>query len=87
MASADGTSPWFVEAAIGVAAMWPIYENGNTRFSTAFNFADHVALGWLLDTRGRHEISLRYEHFSNGGIRQPNPGENFWQLRYAIRWE
>jgi lipid A 3-O-deacylase len=81
-----GTSPWFVEAAIGINVMTPIYENRDRRFSTAFNFGDHVAIGRHLDARGRHEIALRYEHFSNGGVRRPNPGENFWQLRYAARW-
>jgi len=82
----SGASPWFVEAAVGFTAMSPIYENRNRRFSTTFNFADHVAIGRNLDARGRHEIALRYEHFSNGGIRRPNPGENFWQVRYAVRW-
>ena len=81
-----GTSLWFAEAAIGFTAMSPIYENRDRRFSTTFNFADHIAIGRSLDARGRHEIALRYEHFSNGGIRRPNPGENFLQLRYVARW-
>jgi len=83
---AGGTSPWFAEAAIGFAVMWPIYQNGDRRFSTTFNFADHIASGRNLDARGHHELALRYAHYSNGGIRHPNPGENFWQLRYAMRW-
>jgi lipid A 3-O-deacylase len=83
----DGSSPWFAEAAIGFTAMTPIYENRDKQFSTAFNFADHVAIGRNFGQKGRHELVLRYEHFSNGGIRHPNPGENFWQLRYARRWD
>ena len=31
----------------------------------------------------RHELALRLQHFSNAGIKHPNPGENFVQLRYA----
>ncbi len=81
-----GASPWFAEAAIGFTAMSPIYENRDRRFSTTFNFADHVAIGRSLDAHGHHELALRYAHYSNGGIRRPNPGENFWQLRYAARW-
>jgi lipid A 3-O-deacylase len=81
-----GSSAWFAEAAIGFTAISPIYQNGDRHFSTAFNFADHIAIGRNLDARGHHELALRYEHFSNGGIRRPNPGENFWQLRYAARW-
>ena len=33
-----------------------------------------------------NEISLRFEHHSNAAIKQPNPGENFLQLRYARRF-
>jgi hypothetical protein len=32
------------------------------------------------------EIALRVQHYSNGGIKQPNPGINFLQLRYAHRF-
>ena len=28
-----------------------------------------------------HELALRVQHYSNAGIRHPNPGENFVQLR------
>jgi Lipid A 3-O-deacylase (PagL) len=35
---------------------------------------------------GEHELALRLQHFSNGGIRRPNPGETFLQLRYAWRY-
>ncbi|AKJ27454.1 acyloxyacyl hydrolase [Caldimonas brevitalea] len=75
---------WFVEGGIGLTLMTPIYRNGNKRFSTAFNFGDHLAIGRNLGQQGRHELSLRVQHFSNAGIRHPNPGEDFVQLRYAL---
>jgi hypothetical protein len=28
-------------------------------------------------------VGLRLSHVSNAGIKEPNPGENFLQLRYA----
>ena len=28
----------------------------------------------------RHELALRVQHFSNAGIKRPNPGENFLQF-------
>ena len=34
-------------------------------------------------TQGHHEINLRLVHVSNGGIRKPNPGQDFGQLRYV----
>jgi len=42
-----------------------------------------VGIGRRFGDRGRHEISMRVEHFSNGSIKKPNPGENFLQLRYT----
>ena len=83
----NGASPWFIEGAIGVTLVAPIYRNGNTRFSTKFNFADHLAVGRNFGARRQHELALRLEHVSNGGIKEPNPGENFLQLRYALRWQ
>jgi lipid A 3-O-deacylase len=81
-----GRSRWFVEGAIGFTVMTPVYENHRKRFSTAFNFGDHVAAGYSFGAAREHELAVRFEHFSNGGIRRPNPGENFWQLRYSRRW-
>jgi lipid A 3-O-deacylase len=78
-----GSSPWFVEAGIGLNVLTPIYQNGDKRFSTALNFGDHLAVGRRFGEGERHEIALRVQHFSNGGIRRPNPGEDFLQLRYS----
>jgi lipid A 3-O-deacylase len=75
----------FVEAGIGANLLLPVYRSGDKRFSTAFNFGDHIAMGWRFGARRRHELALRLQHFSNAGIRHPNPGEDFVQLRWAWR--
>lgn len=79
---ADGG--WFVEGGIGANLILPSYRRQDKRFSTAFNFGDHLAVGWRFGERRQHELALRIQHFSNGGIRLPNPGENFRQLRYTL---
>lgn len=72
----------FVEAGIGLGLIAPIYQAQGRRFSTRFNFADHLALGWQFQPgAGVREVSLRVQHYSNAGIRQPNPGEDFVQIR------
>lgn len=76
----------FVEAGIGAHLIGPVYRAGDRRFGSAFNFGDHLAVGWMPDARGRHELALRLQHFSNGGLRPPNPGENFLQLRWVSRF-
>jgi hypothetical protein len=73
----------FAEAGIGLSAIAPHFEDHNRRFSTIFNFDDHVALGVRLGEHDENEISVRGEHFSNGGVKNPNPGQNFVQLRIA----
>lgn len=76
-------SGWFVEAGIGANIIAPLYRNSGKRFSTAFSFGDRLGIGRRFGDRRLHEVSLRLEHFSNAGIKHPNPGQNFLQLRYA----
>ena len=78
-------NPWFAELGVGANYIVPVFHSGHKRFSTEFNFGDHVALGRQFGSERRHELSLRLEHFSNAGIAHPNPGENFVQVRYAYR--
>jgi lipid A 3-O-deacylase len=73
----------FLEGGIGVNVLMPIYRSRDKRFSTAFNFGDHLAMGLRFGETKQHELALRLQHFSNAGIKHPNPGENFVQLRYA----
>jgi hypothetical protein len=80
-------SRWFFELGIGVNFTTPIYESRDKRFSTSFNFGDHIAAGYRFGAASRHEVALRFQHFSNGGIRHPNPGEDFLQLRYTRRFD
>jgi lipid A 3-O-deacylase len=75
----------FVELGIGLTISSEVYRKADRQFSTAFNFGDHLALGWAFGERHQHEVVLRVEHFSNGNIRLPNPGENFRELRY-MHW-
>ena len=79
-----GDSPWFLDAGIGVNVLTPVFRDGNRQFSTAFNFGDHIALGRSFGADRKQELSLRLQHFSNAGIKHPNPGINFIQLRYTV---
>lgn len=81
-----GRSEWFAEIGVGVSATTTLYQTQRRRFSTSFNFADHIAVGNTFGVSHEHELSLRFRHFSNAGIKRPNPGENFLELRYAHRF-
>lgn len=71
---------WFVEAALGFNAITPVFRHGFEDFSTVFNFSEHIGVGFR-PAGGSWEWTLRFEHYSNGGIREPNPGQDFVQLR------
>lgn len=54
---------------------------GDKRFSTQFQFGDHLAVGYRFGTRGAYDIAYRYQHLSNAGIKRPNNGVDFHQIR------
>lgn len=86
VAASSDTWAVFAELGIGLTVTSKVYRKGpDRRFSSPFNFGDHVAIGWRFGERLENEISLRAEHFSNGNIKLPNPGENFRELRF-VRW-
>lgn len=82
----EGRSDWFVEAGIGVTWMDKIFRTPDKRFSTAGNFHDMIGIGRSFGANRDRELSLRYVHFSNADIKKPNPGVDFLQLRYAVRF-
>ncbi|AEG91104.1 acyloxyacyl hydrolase [Ramlibacter tataouinensis] len=81
---AEGRSPWFAEAGIGVSLMDEVYRTPDKGFSTRFQFTDVVGAGRSFGADRRHELSLRLTHYSNAGIKKPNPGINYLQLRYGL---
>ncbi len=75
---------WFIEGGIGANVIAPLYRSRDKRFSSAFNFGDHVGVGWRSYRPVGWEWSLRLQHFSNAGLSRPNPGEDFVQFQVAV---
>jgi lipid A 3-O-deacylase len=82
----EGRSAWFWEGGIGLTVADKRYEIRDRTFSTRANFASHLGLGVSLGQQRQHDIVLRVQHVSNAGIKKPNPGENFVQLRYGYHF-
>ena len=78
-----GSSAWFADAGIGVSVTDQLFVSQTKQFTTAFNFVDVVGVGLGFGTGRAQNLSVRIQHVSNAGIRRPNPGQNFLQLRYA----
>lgn len=80
----EGRSRWFVEGGIGLTYMDRTYRTSDKQFSTRYNFADVLGAGRNFGAGQRHEVSVRLTHFSNGGLKHPNPGMNLVRLRYGV---
>lgn len=71
----DDKLGWYAEGGVGVHLMSETYNNNDDRLSTAFQFGDHVGIGYV--TANRWDLGLKLQHFSNGSIKKPNSGVNF----------
>ncbi len=82
-----GASPAFIELGVGASWLDRGYQTPDKRFGTRWNFYDMLGAGYTFGgPQGRSELGLRLVHVSNAGIRNPNPGQNFVQVRYARRF-
>jgi hypothetical protein len=75
----------FIEAAIGFHLLSHT-SIGDRRMSTAFQFGDHIGVGYRFGARSHYELSYRFQHLSNASIKRPNPGINFHQIRLQYRF-
>jgi hypothetical protein len=71
----------YVEAAVGLHLLSATSVNAQRQFGSSFQFGDHVGAGMRFGEKGQYDIGYRYQHFSNAGIKGPNQGINFNELR------
>jgi lipid A 3-O-deacylase len=71
----------YLEGAIGFHYLSGKNITAGKQFSTNFQFGDHIGAGMRFGDQGNWDLGVRFQHVSNGGIKKPNPGINFTQLR------
>ena len=71
----------YLEAGIGLHLLSHTSVSPQRRFSTQFQFGDHIGLGLRFGPRHAYDIGYRYQHLSNAGIKKPNKGIEFHQIR------
>ena len=76
----------FLDIGAGVMLTDRYYSNHGRRLSTRYNFATHIGPGVWLGSGRNFGVQLRVQHISNAGIKHPNPGENFYQIRFLQRF-
>ena len=72
----------YLEAGIGVS-----YISGKIigcrDLSSHFQFEDRVGIGAKIGKQENHDLNLRYMHYSNAGIKQPNQGISIFIFSYT----
>ena len=77
---AAGLSP-YAELGVGVHFLSRTSINTQRQFGSSFQFGDHIGAGVRFGDRGQYDLGYRYQHLSNAGIKQPNQGIGYHQLR------
>jgi lipid A 3-O-deacylase len=77
----------YVEGAIGLHLESQVEFSEHRTTGTKFQFGDHIGAGMRFGGHLRHDVGLRLQHLSNGGVAKPNPGINFGIVRYQYHFE
>ena len=75
---------WYAEAGVGLNLLSKLYDNDSNRLSTAFQFGDHLGVGYVF--ANQWDVGMKVQHFSNGGYKEPNSGVNFLVLKASRRF-
>ncbi|MEM5365545.1 acyloxyacyl hydrolase [Paraburkholderia azotifigens] len=70
----------FVEAGVGVRVLTHPRLSSTFTMGSAFQFADMAGVGAQFGDHQQYQLGYRFQHVSNGGIKEPNPGINFHQI-------
>lgn len=73
--------PIYIEAGIGIAFLDDTVFAGK-EVSTHYQFEDRVGFLYRFGHEEQNQLSVRYFHYSNGGLQRPNPGLDFISLSY-----
>jgi lipid A 3-O-deacylase len=76
----SGVSP-YIEGAVGFHLLSDTSVSQERKFGSSFQFGDHVGLGIRFGQKQAFDLGYRYQHLSNAGIKHPNQGINFHQVR------
>ena len=72
----------YVELGIGAHLISHTQINRDRKFSTAFQFGEHVEVGMQFGARREYGLGLSLQHVSNGSIKGPNNGLTYVGLNF-----
>ena len=72
----------YLEGAIGFHLLSGKQITASKRFGGSFQFGDHIGVGYRFGEKGKYDLQARLQHHSDAGINKPNPGINFFLVRF-----
>jgi lipid A 3-O-deacylase len=81
-AGPTGFMPFYIESGIGVSCISDKIISGRD-LSTYFQFEDRIGVGLRIEGRHIYDLNVKYVHYSNVGIKQPNDGIDSFMVSYS----
>ena len=78
-------APYF-DAGVGAHLWTRTTITESKKSGTAFQFGEHVGVGFRFGKRGIYDLSYRFQHESNASIKAPNPGISLQLVRFQIHF-
>jgi len=76
----NGMAP-YAELGIGMHQFSTSKIHGGKSMGTTFEFGDHLGFGVRFGQDLKYDLGYRFQHFSNAGLSDNNPGINFNEIR------
>jgi lipid A 3-O-deacylase len=70
----------YIEAGAGVRGLSHAVIATDYSVATAFQFTEIAGVGIMFGQRQQYQLGYRFQHVSNAGIKEPNPGVNFHEI-------
>ncbi|MGB7061423.1 MAG: acyloxyacyl hydrolase [Candidatus Zixiibacteriota bacterium] len=72
----------YIEGGIGISLLSDKMISGRD-LSTYFQFEDRIGVGLRIGRTHIHDLNVRYMHYSNASIKQPNDGIDMLMISYS----
>ncbi|CAG9170781.1 Lipid A deacylase PagL [Cupriavidus laharis] len=76
----------FLELSLGLRLMTETRSSDDHVFSTAFQFSEYAGVGVAFGKEQQFAVGYRFQHISNAGIKEPNPGTGFSTVYLRYRF-
>jgi hypothetical protein len=76
----------FLEAGLGLHLFSGRRIHAAKTFGSTYEFGSHLGAGVRFGPKRAFELGYRFQHYSNAGIKKPNPGINFNEIRFQYHF-